>query len=253
VTPEATRPETSDGLLKILWRDAWLCAIDKPCGLMVHRSNKGTDTRFALQLLRDQLGQRVWPLHRLDRATSGLLLFALDEATAAAMGQQMMDRRISKRYLAVVRGHIDQAGLIDHPLQADGRGPARTARTEYRCLARMELPFTVGRYPSARYSLIEAMPRTGRMHQIRRHLKHIFHPVIGDTTYGEGRHNRLFRELFVCHRLLLHASNLSFEHPHQAQSIHLTSPLTGSFRRIAGEFIHREFFFTNREDAKHAK
>jgi tRNA pseudouridine65 synthase len=203
---------------------------------MVHRSNRGTDRRFAMQLLRDQLDQRVWPIHRLDRATSGVLMFALDADTAARMGHQMMDRAIDKRYLAVVRGHIEDQGVIDHALAADGQGSLQSAITRYECLARITLPYPVGRYPEARYSMVVAQPLTGRMHQIRRHFKHIFHPVIGDTTYGEGRHNRLFRQHLSCHRMLLHASTLSFEHPHQRGLVQVEAPLTGSFQRIAGLF-----------------
>jgi tRNA pseudouridine65 synthase len=224
--------------LSVVWQDRWLCAIDKPPGLMVHRSARSTDARFAMQWLRDQLGQRVWPVHRLDRATSGLLLFALDSDSAAHLGRQFMARTIAKRYLAVVRGHVDEQGLIDHPLETGRRNQA--ARTRYQCLGRMELPYAIGRYSSARYSLVSAVPETGRMHQIRRHFKHIFHPLIGDTTYGEGRHNRLFRELFACHRLLLHASRLCFVHPVSEKTMELYAPTTGTFRRIIKEFIHRD-------------
>lgn len=192
-----------------------------------------------MQMLRDQLGKRVWPVHRLDRATSGLLLFALDADSAAHLGRQFMARAVAKRYLAVVRGHVDGQGLIDHALESGRREQA--ARTRYQHLARMELPYAIGRYPSARYSLVSAVPETGRMHQIRRHFKHIFHPLIGDTTYGEGRHNRLFRELFACHRLLLHASRLRFVHPASDKTMELHAPTTGTFRRIITEFIHRDF------------
>lgn len=226
----------SDGALPIVYRDDWLCAIDKPCGLMVHRSNRGTDQRFAMQLLRDQLGQRVFPVHRLDRATSGLLLFALDADSAARMGEQMMARTVTKRYLAVVRGHVDDEGLIDHPLAPDGKGMGKEAQTRYRCLARIELPFAIGRYPTSRYSLVMAQPETGRMHQIRRHFKHIFHPIIGDTTYGEGRHNRLFRQHFYCHRLLLHASELSFQHPADQRSMTLSVQPDAEFQRVIERF-----------------
>ena len=233
VKPPSAR---SDGALPVIYLDAWLCAIDKPCGLMVHRSNRGTDKQFAMQMLRDQLGQRVFPIHRLDRATSGLLLFALDADTAASLGEQMMARTVSKHYLAVARGRVDEHGLIDHPLAADGKGPEKAAQTEYQRLAWIELPFAVGRYATSRYSLVEARPRTGRMHQIRRHFKHIFHPIIGDTTYGEGRHNRLFRQYYACHRLLLHAHRLAFEHPHEARRIELTAPPAGEFERIVEQF-----------------
>ncbi|MEN1728093.1 MAG: pseudouridine synthase [Pseudomonadota bacterium] len=216
----------------ILYQDEWLCAIDKPCGMMVHRSSRSTDARFIMGLLRDQLGQRVWPVHRLDRATSGVLLFALDAETAGLIGHQMMAREVGKRYLCVVRGHTDDAGVIDHPLKAEGRGPEQDAVTEYRCLSRMELPIPIGRYPSARYSLVEARPRTGRMHQLRRHFKHLFHPIIGDTTYGEGRHNRLFRQHLACYRMLLHASQLDIQHPIHKKLLQLPAVPTGEFRRL---------------------
>ncbi len=233
------RPAAGPGApLAIVWQDRWFCAIDKPCGLMVHRSLLADDERFAVQLLRDQLGRRVYPIHRLDRATSGLLLFAFDRDSAAELGRQMMARRVEKRYLAVVRGFLDDEGLIDHPL--GGNGPERAAQTRYRCLARMELPVAVGRYASARYSLAEVEPLTGRMHQIRRHFKHIFHPLAGDTTYGEGRHNRLFRERFGCPRLLLHASRLDFDHPQEPRRLRLIAPVGAEFQRVIDEFIRRD-------------
>ena len=216
----------------MLFQDDWLCVIDKPCGMMVHRSSRSTDHRFIMGLLRDQLGQRVWPIHRLDRATSGVLLFALDQETASRLGRQMMAREIGKRYLCVVRGHLEDRGIIDHPLKAEGHGQAQEATTEFRCLARMELPIPIGRYATARYSLVEARPRTGRMHQLRRHFKHVFHPIIGDTTYGEGRHNRLFRQHLSCHRMLLHASDLEVRHPVNGDPLKLHAPLAGEFRAL---------------------
>lgn len=225
------------GPLTVIYRDRWLCAIDKPCGLLVHKSSRGTDQRFAMQLLRDQLGQRVWPLHRLDRATSGVLAFALDAETAALVGRQIMARAFDKRYLAVVRGYVDLDGVIDHPLTAEGARPTRAALTRYRRLATMELPVPIGRYPVARYSLVEVCPLTGRTHQIRRHFKHLFHPLIGDTTYGEGRHNRLFRQRFGCHRLLLHAVELELDHPHTGERLDFRAPTAGAFRRIESEFL----------------
>ena len=223
--------------LDILFRDQWLCAIDKPCDLMVHKSRQGSDRVFALQRLRDQLGQKVWPLHRLDRATSGVLLFALDADTAAAVGRQFMARVVDKRYLAVARGFTDPAGRIDYPLANKKNRPEKPARTDYRRLAVMELPVAVGRYNSARYSLLSIQPETGRTHQIRRHFKHIHHPLIGDTTYGEGRHNRLFRQYFGCHRLLLHAVEFQLEHPWSGIKLQIRAPTRGSFRHIEEEFL----------------
>ncbi|RFF27605.1 MULTISPECIES: pseudouridine synthase [unclassified Wenzhouxiangella] len=216
----------------ILFRDDWLCAIAKPPGILVHRSNIATDREFVMQNLRDQLGKRVWPVHRLDRATSGVLLFALDPETARRLGQAFVDRHVDKRYLAVVRGWTDEAGTIDHPVARHERAEAREARTHYRRLATCELPVPVGGFETARYSLVEARPETGRRHQIRRHFKHISHHLIGDTTYGDGRHNRLFREHLHCHRMLLHASRLEFDHPREGR-LEVTAPLAGEFARLA--------------------
>ncbi len=203
---------------------------------MVHKSARGDDRQFIMQMLRDQLGQKVWPVHRLDRATSGVLLFALDADAAAAIGRQIMARSVVKRYLAVVRGFTEPGGLIDHPLATGDRRQDQPAQTDFERLATLELPIPIGRYPSARYSLLSVWPRTGRTHQIRRHFKHIFHPLIGDTTYGEGRHNRLFRIEFGCHRLLLHALDLELEHPDSGRALHLHAPLSGEFARIEAVF-----------------
>ncbi len=199
-------------------------AINKPAGLLVHRSriDRG-ELRFALQMLRDQIGRRVYPVHRLDKATSGVLLFALTPTAAREIGTLFITSKVSKTYLAVVRGYTDSQGVIDYPLKerldkmtdanAERTKAPQPAVTGYRRLATVELPLRADRYPSSRYSLIEVEPTTGRRHQIRRHLKHIAHPVIGDTTHGKGSHNRLFRECFGCNRLLLAATELSFLHP----------------------------------------
>ncbi len=206
---------------------------------MVHKSPRGDDRQFIMQMLRDQLGQKVWPVHRLDRATSGVLLFALDADTAAAIGRQIMARTVRKRYLAVVRGFTEASGRIDHPLSTGDRREDQPACTDYVRLATLELPIPIGRYPSARYSLLSVWPRTGRTHQIRRHFKHIFHPLIGDTTYGEGRHNRLFRMEFGCHRLLLHAMEMELQHPESGELVRLHAPLSGEFACVEAEFYSR--------------
>src|SRR5699024_369260 len=152
-----------------------LCAVDKPVGIMVHRSSISTDREFMMQKLRDQLGQRVWPVHRLDRATSGVLLFALDPETAAELGQAFTDRRVGKRYLAVVRGWPDQQGAIDHRRARHRAAGPREAITRNRRLATSAPPIPVGGFDTARYSLLGASPETGRRHPLRRHFKHISH------------------------------------------------------------------------------
>lgn len=230
-------------MLDILYRDDSLIAINKPAGLLVHRSAIDRhETRFALQLLRDQIGRRVYPVHRLDKPTSGVLLFALDAGTARRLTATFTAGEVSKRYLTVVRGYTPERATIDYPLrEVPDRMTDRRARrdkepqpaiTDYRRLATVELPVRVDRYPTSRYSLIEALPRTGRKHQIRRHLKHIAHPIIGDTTYGKGQHNRLFAERFGCARLLLHAAQLSLPHPVDASALTLHAPPDAALRQL---------------------
>lgn len=201
--------------LTILYRDANYVAVQKPAGMLVHRSGLASRaTRFAVQELRDQIGQHVYPVHRLDRPTAGVLLFALSPDAAQRLGTAFMSGAVTKTYHAVVRGWIEAEGVIDHPVQdRDFGGAPKPARTRYRRLAQIELPFAVDRHPSSRYSLVEIRPETGRRHQIRQHFKHLSHPLIGDTSYGNGRHNRFFRDHLDCHRLLLEARSLAFAHP----------------------------------------
>lgn len=232
--------------LDILYRDETMVAINKPAGLLVHRSDIDRhETRFAVQLLRRQIRQKIYPVHRLDKPTSGVLLFALDPDTARKIGQSFMGGEIGKNYLAVVRGITAESGLIDHPLRekldpiadrdADQDKPAASAVTRYRRLASTELPFAVGRYSSTRYSLVSLEPATGRKHQLRRHMKHISHHIIGDTTHGDGRHNRFFREQFGSHRLLLSATKLCLNHPHTGDKVEITAPLDSEFSDLLGK------------------
>jgi tRNA pseudouridine65 synthase len=233
--------------MQILYRDDLLAAVAKPAGLLVHRSPiDRRETRFALQLARDLLGQRVYPVHRLDRATSGVLVFALTPAVAHSLMRSLAAGEVAKTYLAVVRGVTAETGTIDYPLAepvdrlepfADRplRDP-QAAVTGYRRLATTELPVPFGPHQTARYSLVAAAPLTGRRHQLRRHFKHLCQPLIGDTTYGEGRHNRLFRDRFGCHRLLLHAVAVTFPHPVTGVPLTITAPLEGEFLALVERF-----------------
>ena len=227
--------------LSIVWQDDVLVAINKPAGLLVHRSPIDRhETQFAVQQLRDQLGCWVYPVHRLDKPTSGLLLFALEPEVAATLARQFEQRTVQKRYWAVVRGHAPSAIEIDHPLrdEVDAKGQAiehgehRDAQTSLRCLTSWVLPMPVDRYPEARYSLVELQPRTGRYRQLRRHLKHLAHPIIGDTRYGKGTHNRFFRQQLSCHRLLLASVGLAFDHPVTDVRVSLTAPPETSFQWV---------------------
>lgn len=235
--PAAQAAET----LPILYRDDFLVAVHKPSGLLVHRSVLDVhEERFAVQILRDQIGRHVHPVHRLDKGTSGVLLFALDRETAALVSSAFERQAVRKTYLAVVRGHPPAEGLIDHPLtrrfdDAERRPdtaadtPAQDAVTHFHRLATTELPYRVDRYPTSRYALVELSPTTGRRHQIRRHLKHISHPIIGDATFGKGRHNRLFAELFGVARLLLACTRMQLAHPRSGEALDLSAPLAEDF------------------------
>ncbi len=229
--------------LEILYRDPHYVAVNKPSGLLVHRSDLDRhETEFALQLVRDRIGCHVYPVHRLDRPTSGVLLFALSPEAVRRAAHVFESDGTVKTYLAVVRGVTDEAFVIDYPLRdlpdrydehgETGELPLREAVTSCRRLASVEFPFAVGPHPTARYSLLEISLLTGRRHQIRRHLKHVFHPVIGDSTYGDGRHNRLFRGMFVCSRLLLHAAELIFPHPNDGRTMTISAKLDDVFLSI---------------------
>ncbi|QPF72997.1 pseudouridine synthase [Roseateles sp. DAIF2] len=220
-------------LLKVLYADEHLVAIDKPAGLLVHRSQLDAQEEvFALQLLRDQLGRPVWPAHRLDKGTSGLLLFALSAEVASALGQAFESGAMRKRYLALVRGWTaEPEGLIDHALARDPERPSAgqqllPARTSWTRLARVEWPLASdARFPTTRGALLECRPESGRRHQIRRHLKHIAHPIIGDATHGKGALNRALAAHLGRQRLWLHGLELALSHPVSGAALRLTAPL----------------------------
>ncbi len=194
--------------MQVLHRNERWIAVDKPSGLVVHRGERTRTEPAVLQIVRDLVGRRVYPVHRLDRATSGVLVLALDREAAGWLGAAFAERRVLKRYLAIVRGWVAERGVIDSPLREEPTRDPADALTEYTRLHCFEVPVPVGRYATARYSLLEAVPHTGRMHQLRRHFAHLRHPIVGDVRYGDGRHNRMFRERFGLHRLLLHAQRL---------------------------------------------
>jgi tRNA pseudouridine65 synthase len=219
-------------MLDILYRDEYLIAINKPHGLLVHRSPIAADVEeFALQMLRDQVGLKVNPVHRLDRATGGILLFALNKEVEIAMQQQFSDNRVSKNYLAIVRGHTPDTEDIDYPLRKEN-GALQEAFTSYVTLNRAELPVPSGKHETSRYSLVDVKPSTGRMHQIRKHLSHVNHPIIGDTTHGCNKQNKLFREKWTMTTLLLHASKLTFDHPVTGNYITIEAPVNDQFNRV---------------------
>lgn len=224
--------------LEILYRDDRYIAIHKPSGLLVHRSPiDRRETRFAIQILRDQIGQHVYPAHRIDRPTSGILLFGLDEDAGRALSILFQERKVKKTYQAVVRGHIPETGTIDSPLNKyrdlDGHKKSvemQEARTDYKRLATTELPYPTDRYSTSRFSLVELYPHTGRRHQIRRHLAHIRYPIVGDIRHGCNKTNNLARENLGIHRLMLAATEVSFEHPFESETIRITCAHETSFQ-----------------------
>ena len=231
--------------LQLIHRDDHLLAMHKPAGLLVHRSPIDRhETEFALQYARElNDGEHVYPVHRLDRPTSGLLLFARDADTASRLGQALMAGEIQKTYLAMVRGWTPERGVIDEPLRdkaidrRDTREQVmREARTRYRRLAITEIPVAIEGYVSSRYSVVELQPETGRQHQLRRHLQHISHPIIGDTNYGRTRHNHYFAERFGGGRLMLAATALSFQHPATGTAMTLTAAPEPSFAAVLSIF-----------------
>ena len=196
-------------ILPILYEDEAIVVLQKPAGILVHKSKSTSvleptviDLMFALRR------QRLHPVHRLDRATSGVLLLAKNPISAAIYGKLFEERLVEKIYTAVVRGYVDDQ-VVDYPLKhLEREGLVQEARTVLKTLKKVSLPYPSGVYHESRYSLVELRPETGRRHQLRRHMKHLHHPIIGDSIYGHGLHNRIFRERLGCHRLLLHHSQL---------------------------------------------
>ncbi|KUJ71148.1 pseudouridine synthase [Thiomicrospira sp. WB1] len=217
--------------LKILHNDAALVAIHKPAGLLVHRTHLDRETRdFALQMTRDAIGAPVWPVHRLDKATSGLLVFAKSPAIARALNQAFTSREVHKHYLAICRGWLAESGEIDRPLKADNASQPKPALTHYQTLATALVDHPMGRFEQQRYSLVSLTPVTGRKHQLRRHLNHIGHPIIGDVAHGDRHHNHFFYQWHGHHRLYLAATKLKLSHPETGQPLSLRSPLEPSFQ-----------------------
>ncbi len=233
--------------LPILYLDEDIVVVNKPSGLLVHRSEIDRhETRFALQLVRDQIGQRVYPVHRLDKPTSGVLVFALSSDMARTLSESFAAGDVIKTYHAVVRGYAPEAEFVDYPLKeeldkytdkkARANKPPQQAQTDFTRLATIELPVEIEGHATSRYSLVECAPKTGRKHQIRRHLKHSSHPIIGDAKHGRGRHNRYFKDHLKAGRLLLHASQLELRHPRTQNKLHFLAAFDEIFFGLLQRF-----------------
>lgn len=228
-------------MFNILKIDKNFIVVNKPSGILVHKS--GIDKReniFMLQELRDQLGKKVYPVHRLDKPTSGVIIFAFNKEYARYFHTQFSENLIEKSYLALVRGYISDNIHIDHPIQDKKvfrnqnreKIPFKSALTDIRPLQNIELPIPNGKYQTSRYSFLQIFPQTGRYHQIRRHLKHISHPIIGDTAYGKTEHNNIFRKHFNNNRLLLHARSITFINPENNKKEKYICHLPENFKNI---------------------
>ncbi|OBT16870.1 tRNA pseudouridine(65) synthase TruC [Vibrio sp. UCD-FRSSP16_10] len=240
-------------MLEIIFQDEYIVAVNKPAGMLVHRSWLDKhETQFVMQTLRDQIGQHVFPLHRLDRPTSGVLVFALSSEVASQMMPMFAEHQMQKTYHAIVRGWIEEGDRLDYALKveydkiadkfANKDKEAQEAITDYKPLAKVEVPYSTGRFPTSRYCLMELQPLTGRKHQLRRHMKHLRHPIVGDTTHGDGKHNRLFKENLASDRLLLHASTLEFEHPFTGVQLVLQARFDETWCQLIEQFEWQSVF-----------
>ena len=233
--------------IPILFEDEHYIAVHKPHGLLVHRNARDRrDKVFLIQLLRNQIGRKIYPVHRLDRATSGVMLFACHSEAARHMARNLAMKKVIKQYVAMVRGFTDESGSIDNPLTREAYEKSEndvlvSAITHYERLGTVELPYPVGPYQTARYSLLRVTPVTGRTQQIRRHLRHISHPIIGDRMRGDTRHNRFISTNFDASRMFLAATELRWRHPFSGDEMITTAPLEGTFRRIVLRFGWERF------------
>ncbi|MGL1889707.1 MAG: pseudouridine synthase [Reichenbachiella sp.] len=220
---------------EILYQDEHLVAINKPNGIMVHRSKlAGRDEKFVLQELRNQIDQHVYPAHRIDKKTSGVLLFTLTPDCLSKIRIQFEEKTVQKEYLSIVRGFTDERGTIDYALMSE-KGKSQEAVTHYETLQTSEIDLAYGKHQTSRYSLLKVIPETGRMHQIRKHFAHIFHPIIGDRPHGCNKQNKLFLNKWGMDKMLLHANKLTIKHPVTDQFITFQADLPLEFNRMIKE------------------
>lgn len=219
-------------LLEVIYQDEYIIAINKPHGLLVHQSPIARDaSEFAIQLLRDQIGKKVFPVHRLDRKTSGVLLFAFDKEVNRILTEQFTTKQIEKRYIAIVRGFAPEEILIDYPLYKDN-GVLQEAQTLIKRLQIAEIDLPSGKHQTSRYSFVEAFPFTGRMHQIRKHLAHILHPIIGDRPHGCNKQNKLWLEKYEMNTMMLHGASLKLNHPATDEVLEIKAEPQVDFKRV---------------------
>lgn len=223
--------------MQIIYQDDYMVAINKPSGFHVHpheiAKHRVSRDKVCLYHVRDMLNQYVYPIHRLDAGTSGVLIFALSSESASRMCKLLVERSPEKTYHAIARGWVPSEGKIEVPLELDSTGELVQAETGYRRLATVELDYQVGkRFPKARYSWVEAFPKTGRFHQIRRHFNRISHPLVGDAVHGDSHHNRFFRTEMQVPGLCLHSYEYKFTHPWTQEEVTIRAPLSKKWINI---------------------
>lgn len=218
--------------MTIIFEDEYCLIINKPSNLLVHHSHyaRNIEEDSLVELLKLKKIQ-AYPVHRLDRKTSGLILFSKFKENVSVFQSLFEKCEIEKRYLALVRGHIQKSGIINSPVKND-RGNYKDAETHYNCIKHIELQIAVKPYDTSRYSIVEFIPKTGRMHQLRIHANKISHPIIGDPKYGNRHHNHMFMEEFEINNLFLHASSLKFIHPCTAEQLSFMVPVPNFWNRI---------------------
>ncbi len=216
-------------MLSVIYSDDYLVAINKPHGLLVHRSKYADEANiFAVQELRNQIGKYVWPCHRIDRKTSGVLVFALSSEINGKVQKQFDNNEVVKTYRAIVRGYTDDDGTIDYPLIND-KGKEQEAVTHFKTLMRVEIPLPFGKFETSRYSLVEVYPKHGRLHQIRKHFAHIYHPIIGDRPHGCNKQNKLFKDKWNITTMMLHSQSLLLAHPVSGEPLSITAQYSREF------------------------
>ncbi|MDD2799247.1 MAG: pseudouridine synthase [Bacteroidales bacterium] len=221
--------------LPLLYSDEYLTAIDKPCGLLVHRTTIAEENApAALQILHNQLNRMVYPVHRIDRPTSGVVLFAHSPEIARKLQENLKEFSTQKKYTALVRGWITEEYISKREVKND-RGNLQSAETRFIPIKNFELPLKTDRYESARFSIIEAYPATGRWHQIRQHLAQMRHYIINDRVHGDGKQNRIFTEQIGIEEMFLHATSIQINHPITDQSTAIKAPFPSHWNKFLSE------------------
>ncbi len=210
--------------------------------MLVHHSfmaNNMSEEKSLVQLIIDEREEQYYPIHRLDRKTSGIVLFAKTKERFEAFQNILQSETTQKVYFAIVRGHAPASGIIDSPVKGRDANVYKDAYTSFKCMDTLTLDIPVGKFDQSRYSLVELRPKTGRLHQLRIHMNKISHPIVGDPKYGDRFHNRMFIKVFDMDTLLLHANQLHFIHPITSENISIQAPLPPNFVKIKKLFNNK--------------